>query len=486
MQELLKELFLKTYGEPASAAALPGDGSDRKLFRLAGAGRSVIGAVNADAKENAAFISFSRHFRKCGLPVPEIYAEDLQKGIYLEEDLGYANLFQLLTKLRAAGAPRSALFPREALEVYRKAVKLLPKFQIDAGQTLDYSKCYPRAEFDRQSMMWDLNYFKYYFLRLAKIPFNEQALEDDFNRFTDFLLEAQSGYFLYRDFQSRNIMVREGEPWFIDYQGGRRGALQYDIASLLFDAKADIPFDIREELLELYLDTAAGMIKIDREKFRAHYYGYVYIRIMQAMGAYGLRGFYEKKLHFLQSIPYAVKNLEYLSRKAKLPLELPAFDGVWRNIIASSYLRQFGAARPGLTVRVQSFSYRVGLPRDDKGHGGGFVFDCRALPNPGRCAEYAPFTGMDAPVIKFLAGEPEAARFLKNVRALTGQSVENYRKRNFTDLLVSFGCTGGRHRSVYCAETLAKHLREKYDVEVEITHAALRPATSPEFAARTA
>ncbi|HBT61393.1 MAG TPA: phosphotransferase enzyme family protein, partial [Elusimicrobia bacterium] len=273
MNEALKELYRKNFGEPAEAIApLKGDGSHRKLYRLTSAGRSVIGAVNSDRLENRAFIAFSRHFRGCGLPVPEIYLEDRDQGIYLEEDLGDTNLFQLISASRG--------FTPGVVDVYRQVVRLLPQIQITAGRTLDYGDCYPRASFDKQSMRWDLNHFKYYFLQLAQIPFHEQDLEDDFRRFTDFLLEAQRDCFLYRDFQSRNVMVRDGSPWFIDYQGGRKGALQYDIASLLFDAKADIPFELREELLGLYLDAAARIIPIDKTEFLRHYPGFVYIRIM--------------------------------------------------------------------------------------------------------------------------------------------------------------------------------------------------------------
>jgi len=407
--------------------------------------------------------------------VPEILAENADRTLYIEEDLGETNLFQLLTRLRKP----CAQFPQEAAAVYRKVVKKLPQFQINAAKDLPYQYCYPRPEFDRQSMIWDLNYFKYFFLKLAKIPFGEQELEDDFNRFADFLSGAEREYFLYRDFQSRNIMVREnGEPWFVDYQGGRRGALQYDIASLLFDAKADLPFELREELLELYLDAVSEIMEIDREKFCQYYYGFVYIRIMQAMGAYGLRGFYEKKTHFLQSIPYAIRNLEYLLRKAQLPIELPALTEAFNAITRSSYLRQFGTASPGLRVRIQSFSFRRGMPLDTRGHGGGFIFDCRALPNPGRYPQYATLTGRDAPVIEFLAKEPDVAVFLEHIFALAGQSVENYRKRNFTDLSVAFGCTGGRHRSVYCAENLARHLRAKYGVEVELEHNIIGAGTA--------
>src|ERR1019366_599468 len=193
------------------------------------------------------------------------------------------------------------------IAAYRKVVEVLPRFQVEARHDINYKVCYPRTSFDRQSIAWDLNYFKYYFLRLAGIPFNEQALEDDFSRLTKFLLGADRNYFLYRDFQSRNVMWRDGHPYFLDYQGGRRGALQYDIASLLYDGKADLPPELRQQLLNHYLDTLAGFIKLDRSEFMQHYHAYVYVRIMQALGAYGFRGFYERKAHFLESVPYALK-----------------------------------------------------------------------------------------------------------------------------------------------------------------------------------
>jgi aminoglycoside/choline kinase family phosphotransferase len=468
LDEALKVLFESRFREPVERVmSLKGDASDRKLFRLTAASRTAIGVVNPDALENRAFLEFSRHFRTCGLPVPEIYAVDLDRGMYLEEDLGDTTLFQFLTETRAEGG-----LSRETLDLYRTVVELLPRFQIEAGRTLNYDVCYPRSSFDKQSMLWDLNYFKYYFLRLAKVPFSEQALEDDFERFTEFLLDAERRFFLYRDFQSRNIMVRDGRPLFIDYQGGRRGALQYDVASLLFDAKADLPFEVRDELLERYLEAAEKLEPIDRKAFLAYYPGFVYIRIMQAMGAYGLRGFYERKHHFLASIPYAIRNLEYLLRTAELPVELRELTQVWRRLIASSSLRQFGTASLKLTVRIQSFSYRDGVPTDEKGHGGGYVFDCRALPNPGRFAQYTQLTGRDEPVIAFLEREPAVRDFIDHVFAVIDGTVENYQQRNFTDLLVAFGCTGGQHRSVYCAERLTRHLREKFQVHVEVRHLA--------------
>jgi aminoglycoside/choline kinase family phosphotransferase len=474
MEGLLRHLFHQRFGEPVeSMSALKGDGSHRKIYKLSSPQRKVIGVTSPDRRENEAFLGFTRHFYQSGLPVPEIYAQDIENGVYLEEDLGDLTLFQLLSSRRTQQQPS-----REVTEVYKQVVQWLPRFQLVAGKTLDYRLCYPRASFDRQSMMWDLNYFKYYFLRLSRIPFDEQALEDDFERFTDYLLAADRDYFLYRDFQSRNVMVREGRPYFIDYQGGRKGALQYDIASLLFDAKADLPFELRAELLDCYLEAAQALAPIDPRQFHRYYPGYVFIRIMQALGAYGWRGFYERKAHFLQSIPYAIRNLEVLLRSAELPVELPSLMQVFESLVQSSALRQLGDADLKLTVRIQSFSYRNGVPGDEKGHGGGFIFDCRALPNPGRYEQFAQFSGNDSEVVAFLERELEVGRFMNHVQEIIGQTVENYQSRNFTDLLVAFGCTGGQHRSVYCANLLASHLRQKYQVNVELQHRELQESES--------
>ena len=279
--------------------------------------------------------------------------------------------------------PAKTLLP-QAVEAYRKVVDVLPRFQIEAGRDLNYKVCYPRAVFDRQSIAWDLNYFKYYFLRLAGIPFNEQSLEDDFSRLTKFLLSADRDYFLYRDFQSRNIMLRDGHPFFLDYQGGRKGALQYDIASLLYDAKADLPPELRQQLLDRYIDRLADFIELEREAFMRHYYAYVYVRIMQALGAYGFRGFYERKAHFLQSVPYALKNLRWLLQHVELPIALPTLMDAFTSMVASEKLQSLASKEENLIVQIFSFSFRRGIPKDETGHGGGFVFDARSIPNPGR------------------------------------------------------------------------------------------------------
>src|ERR1700726_1993633 len=469
--DVLNRLFEEHFRSPVKRIqAMQGElgGSGRKIIRLTGDKRSAIGVLYGVREENVAFLEFSKHFRRHGLPVPEIYGEDLSQGAYLEEDFGDTTLFEFLSKHREG----ENIAP-QAVEAYRKVVALLPRFQIEAGRDLNYKVCYPRGSFDRQSIAWDLNYFKYYFLRLAGIPFNEQALEADFSRLTAFLLSADRDYFLYRDFQSRNIMLREGEPYFVDYQGGRKGALQYDIASLLYDAKADLPPELRQQLLDHYIERLAGFIELEREVFMHHYYAYVYVRIMQALGAYGFRGFYERKAHFLQSVPYALKNLRWLLHNVKLPIALPTLLDAFNSMLGSEKLQGLASSAENLTVRIWSFSYHRGWPKDESGNGGGPVFDGRCLPNPGREERFKPLTGRDAPVIEYLNQQESVHQFLASVMSLVDASVASYKERGFKNLMVSFGCTGGQHRSVYLAEQLAKHFRARNGVEVAVRHLQL-------------
>jgi aminoglycoside/choline kinase family phosphotransferase len=472
--DVLKELFERHFHSPVERVQpLQGQlgASGRAIVRLANDKASAVGILYNVREENVAFLEFTRHFRRHGLPVPEIYAEDLNHGAYLEEDLGNTTLFEFLTADRAG----EKIAP-PVVDAYRKVAALLPRFQVEAGRDLNYKVCYPRGSFDRQSIAWDLNYFKYYFLRLAGIPFNEQALEDDFSRLTKFLLSAGREYFLYRDFQSRNVMLRNGNPFFVDYQGGRKGALQYDIASLLYDAKADLPPDLRQQLLDHYLDSLAGFIPLDREVFMQHYYAYVYVRIMQALGAYGFRGFYERKVHFLQSVPYALKNVRWLLDHVELPIALPTLMDAFRNMVASEKLQSQPSPAQDVTVRISSFSFHRGLPKDTTGHGGGFVFDCRSLPNPGREERFKSLTGKDEPVIDYLNQQEAVHQFFANALSLVNASVSNYQSRGFKNLMVSFGCTGGQHRSVYMAEQLAKRLRENDGVDVVLCHRELETA----------
>jgi aminoglycoside/choline kinase family phosphotransferase len=481
---ILEKLFEQHFRTPVlRTQPLQGElgGSGRRIIRVVGENVSAIGILYDIREENAAFLEFSRHFRRHGLPVPEIYAEDLSEGAYLEEDLGDTTLFEFLAKHR-----NGERIPFEVVNAYRKALTTLPRFQIDAGRDLNYKVCYPRASFDRQSIAWDLNYFKYYFLRLAGIGFNEQMLEQDFGRLTKFLLSAPHDFFLYRDFQSRNIMLRDGELFYLDYQGGRKGALQYDVASLLYDAKADLPPELRQSLLEHYLDELDRLVLPDREVFIEHYYGYVYVRLMQALGAYGFRGFYERKPHFLQSVPYALKNLRWLLHNVQLPVALPTLTDAFKAMLGSEKLHNLAAVgepesfkgidsgTKSLVVRIYSFSFHgEGVPKDETGNGGGFVFDGRGLPNPGREERFKELTGKDQAVIDYLDRQESARGFLSHVSSLVDSSVQEYQRRGFHNLMVSFGCTGGQHRSVYLAEKLARQLRALNGVEVVVRHREL-------------
>ena len=469
--DVLKKLFEQHFhAPPEHIQPLQGElgGSGRKITRLANSKDTAIGILYGVREENAAFLAFSKHFRRHGLPVPEIYAEDLTHGAYLEEDLGDTTLFEFLSNNRTG----ENISP-QVVEAYRKVVAVLPRFQVESSRDLNYEVCYPNPSFDRQSIALDLNYFKYYFLRLAGIPFNEHALEEDFTRLTEFLLSAPRDYFLYRDFQSRNIMLRNGDPFFVDYQGGRKGALQYDIASLLYDAKADLPPDLRQQLLDHYLDRLSSFVPLDSEAFLRHYYAYVYIRIMQALGAYGFRGFFERRAHFLQSVPYALKNLRWLLHHVRLPIPLPALMDAFKGMLASEKLQGLASEADNLVVRIFSFSFHQDLPKDDSGNGGGFVFDGRSLPNPGREERFKTLTGKDIPVIDYLNQQESVHQFLASVLSLVDSSIANYQQRGFKNLMVSFGCTGGQHRSVFLAEQLAKRLRARNALEVVVRHLEL-------------
>ncbi len=470
MTDVLKQLFEKHFHSPATQIqSLQGLGaSGRNITRLADDEHTAIGIRYGVREENVAFLEFSKTFRRHGLPVPEIYEEDLDRGAYLEEDLGDLTLYQFLTEHR-----KGEEISPETIAAYRKVVEVLPRFQVEMRDKINYKVCYPRASFDRQSITWDLNYFKYYFLRLAGIPFSEQALENDFSRLTKFLLSADREYFLYRDFQSRNVMLVNGRPYFLDYQGGRKGALQYDIASLLFDAKADLPPGLRQQLLDHYLDVLKTFVPIDRDVFLHYYYAYVYVRVMQALGAYGFRGFYESKPVFLQSVPYALKNIRWLLHNVTLPVALPSLMAAFTAMLGSEKLQSIAAESDKLTVRIMSFSFHRGLPKDETGHGGGFVFDVRSLPNPGRQEQFKLLTGKEAAIADYLEQQESVRQYFNHVISLVDASVSNYQERGFKNLSVSFGCTGGQHRSVYFAEQLAKHFRTRGGVDVTVRHREL-------------
>ncbi len=477
-RQRLVELFSDRFGAPPREIRdLPADGSARTYVRLFGTGGdTAIGAVGPDRSENRAFLSFSHALRAAGLNVPEIYLSDPEVGVWLAEDLGDTTLFTALEDARARTGER---FPSEIESTFRQALEALPRFQIQGGKVVDFSVAYPRARFDEQSILWDLNYFKYHFLKLAKIPFDEARLEEDFRTLVQLAGEADDAHFIHRDFQSRNIMLRDGTCWFIDYQGGRRGALQYDVASLLFSGSTGVPAAARGRLLDAYLGTLEAQHPIDPEAWRRLYRGFALIRLMQAMGAYGYRGFFERRPGFLRGIPNAAGNLADLMTEG-LPVPLPELEAVFERIVdrwssGRAESPETAAEQPdataGLVIQLCSFSYRRGYPMEVGEHGGGFVFDCRALPNPGRQAAYRTLSGLDASVVEHLEGHGEIHGFWEHTRGLVEAQVDNYLSRKFNSLAIAFGCTGGQHRSVYFVERMARHLQARYpQTTVVVSH----------------
>ncbi|MBO8475801.1 MAG: phosphotransferase [Bacteroidetes bacterium] len=459
---VLKELYNRVVGvEPESVTEMPSSGSNRRYFRLAGE-RTLIGVVGTCKEENEAFLYMDKHFRAKGLPVPEVYACSDDRMSYVQEDLGDTLLFNAIEKGR-----KTSVFSDEEKRLLAKTIRLLPDIQFAGADGMDFSYCYPASEFDSRSIMWDLNYFKYCFLKATGLEFLEDKLEDDFQKMADVLLRSSSATFMYRDFQSRNVMIKDGQPWFIDFQGGRKGPFYYDVASFLWQAKANLPDSLRKELVKEYIAALRKYQPVDEAYFYAQLRHFVLFRTLQVLGAYGFRGYFEKKPHFIQSVPFAIENLRNLL-KEPYP-EYPYLSKVLKDLVN---MKQFSddLQKRMLTVRVMSFAYKKGIPNDATGNGGGFVFDCRAVNNPGKYERYKPFTGLDEPVVKFLEEDGEIIEFLKHVYALVDASVKRYVERGFTNLMVCFGCTGGQHRSVYCAQHLAEHINEQFNVKVELVH----------------
>ncbi|HEX7356407.1 MAG TPA: RNase adapter RapZ [Ignavibacteriaceae bacterium] len=467
--DLIKNIFLKWYGKKADfIQKLPQTASYREYYRISYDQKTVIGVFNEDLKENEAFLSFSKTFDELNFNVPKVLFTDLDNSVYVLNDIGDTTLYSLIhsNKHDYNSAP-------QLVGYYKKALEQLLKFQIIANKKIDYNYCYPRAKFDRQSILWDLNYFKYDFLKLGRIGFDEQLLENDFQRFSEFVAFVNTDYFLYRDFQSRNIMIKDDDLYFIDYQGGRKGALQYDVASLLYDAKAEIPNPLRESLLNHYLDKLESDYDLDRTDFLKSYYAFVLIRIMQAMGAYGFRGLFEKKVHLVKSILPARKNLKYLLDSGKLDFDIPHLHSVFENIITAEEFNIYedrDLPNNKLNVTITSFSYKREIPIDLADNGGGFVFDCRGLNNPGRHLEFKLLNGRDAEVIKYLEENSDVEEFLSHTFPLVDSTIETYLDRGFKNLMINFGCTGGQHRSVYCADKLFNHIKSKYDINIFLSH----------------
>lgn len=488
---ILSDLFRARFGAmPESIFPLPVSGSHRQYFRLAGGGASAIGVSGTDARENMAFCTMAGHFRSKGINVPEIYGMGGDGMYYLQEDLGDTSLFDYVADGRKGG--EYSLRDREMLLA---AVSGLPKIQFEGAAGLDFGICLQSSVFDGKMVMFDLNYFKYCFLKAVGLEFDEVRLQVDFDRLVGDVAAVPAESFLYRDFQSRNVMVKDGRPYYIDFQGGMKGPVYYDLASFVWQARARYPEDLKKDMIKAYLDALAPYAVPDMEEFYRRLRLFVLLRTLQVLGAYGFRGYFEKKGHFLKSIPAAMQNIrELLSGPSG---EYPYLESVLKGLVgafdegkvkflpedaaeddrpACKSFRKTGMSvsagegLPVLTVDVTSFSYKKGIPEDGSGNGGGYVFDCRSIHNPGKYDRYKSLTGMDAPVIKFLEDDGEVFRFMDNVYALVDAHVERFLQRGFTHLSVSFGCTGGQHRSVYCAESLARHLAGIQRVRVRLVH----------------
>ena len=476
IQSVLAELTRSIGQSPADIKPIAESGSARKYHRIFTENGTLIGAYNANVEENEAFFYLTEHFGKIGLNVPKLLAVNEEHNCYLQTDHGDETLFQRIQKTLTMGA-----YDESTIALLRQVLEQLVRFQIEGHQGLDYSKVYPMPCFDKPAFMDDLDYFKYYFVKPhAEIVFNETRLKAEFNRFADFIGQASNDYFMYRDFQSRNIMLDQEKPYFIDYQGGRRGPLQYDVVSLLYQVKAQMPQSLRDELLEHYKKALSAYLEPAMVEFDRYYPYFVYLRLLQVLGAYGFRGLIQKKAHFIESIPYALNELKVWNEKYPLD-EYPELQGIITQLeglksfaTLTSHLSIPGVETPGcpqLTVTVNSFSFKKGYPDDYSGNGGGFVFDCRALPNPGREPQFKTKTGRDWEVVEYLTEKPQTHVFLDHVKAIVSQSIDNYLERHFNNLMISFGCTGGQHRSVFFAQTIADWIKSTYPtVNVKINH----------------
>lgn len=476
---ILQQLYSQCFTAPLKTITpLTGSGSNRQYFRLVGQdAQSCIGVIGESRKENESFIYLTQHFTKKSLPVPEILAVSEDRMSYLQTDLGSKSLFEALR----TGRESQIGYTTNHIELLKKTICLLPAFQVKGIVDLNTERLLPPTRFDVKAAMFDLYYFKYCFLKVAGLPFDEIQLEADLLQLGSDLNDNEQTGFLYRDFQARNVMLVDGNPYFIDYQGGREGPLEYDVASFLWQASAHYGADLRTILLEEYLSALEEITDIDRQKFLQRLDLFVFFRTLQVLGAYGLRGYVEHKPHFLASIPLAIANLRealqkgvaaaypYLSQTLEKLVQLPQFQLPTPSPEPAKQLTVKVQA-PTLVVRIFSFSYKKGIPEDTSGNGGGYVFDCRSTHNPGRYEPYKKLTGLDAPVIRFLETNGEILPFLQHVYALADFHVQRYLDRGFTALMFSFGCTGGQHRSVYSAQHLAEHLSEKFGIEIILQH----------------
>lgn len=462
MEDILKELFVNYAGvAPVSVVKLTGDGSNRAYYRMVADAVSLIGAVGTSVEENRAFIAIARAFEEAGVDAPRVVAVSDDEICYLQTDLGDTSLFIYMKEGRDAGC-----FLQHELDALCRVMSLLPDIQYGVAKKLDFKVCYPVALFDRRTVMWDLNYFKYCFLKGVGVEFDENLLENEFEAIADVLLREECDTFMYRDFQSRNVMWYDKRPYFIDFQGGRKGPVYYDVASFVGQARAKYTPDVVDAMLDAYMQSLGRYRTVERECFLQTLNVFRIFRLLQNLGTYGFRGIFEHKKKFVESIPAALAQLNELL--APVSFRYPSLADVLARVAA---LPRFEPQKKeGLVVDVYSFSYRRGVPEDYSGNGGGFVFDCRAIHNPGRYEPYKKLTGRDEPVMKFLEEQSNIAAFLDNAYSLVDEMVETYLERGFSHIQVCFGCTGGQHRSVYSAEHMAHHLSKKYGIKVNVDH----------------
>ncbi len=466
----IEELFKQVNNQPVvRIEKIPQSGSDRMYFRIyCDNGTRFIATFNSNVPENNSFIYFSKHFKQIHAPVPEVLAINNAKDIYIQQDFGDTTLLNMLE----LNGPNELVF-----DLFKKSLKSLANLQIQGDRNLDYNQCITSKEFGQQAILSDLLYFKYYFLDTLKIPYDKEKLLEDFEAISNYLSHVDYKFFMFRDFQSRNIMVYENEVHFIDYQGGMKGALQYDVASLLWQAKANLSDEWKDELLDYYMTCVENELQssIDKTTFISQYNGYVLIRLLQVLGAYGFRGLFERKAHFLSSIPLALQNLKWFLQNKKIGIHFPVFETLLHKVVSDDTITKFTPTKATketpLVVKVHSFSYlKNGYPKDETKNGGGFVFDCRGILNPGRIEQYKSQTGLDKPVKDYLEQQTKMTDFLNSVYDIVDIAVEDYIKRGFESLEVNFGCTGGQHRSVYAAEAVNRHLKNKFGVKTTIDH----------------
>jgi aminoglycoside/choline kinase family phosphotransferase len=471
MDEILnhiKNLYLTIHAKPWDQInKIPQSGGDRMYFRILQGEQSWIATYNLNIKENETFIYFAEHFSSKQLPVPKVLAINEDKSIYIQADLGNVSLLEVLEKEGKTD---------HVFSLFQKSLKALAKLQVQGGEGLDYTKCLTSKEFGKHSILTDLLYYKYYFLDTLQYPYDKQALIDEFELLSDKLASKELNHFLFRDFQSRNIIVNNDEVYFIDFQGGMQGGLSYDVASLLWQAKAELSNEWKEKLVDYYISEVQQLLPtpMDEVKFKEQYNGFVLLRLLQVLGAYGFRGLFERKAHFLTSIPLGLKNLKNFLSVSPISAETPVFAGILNWMVSDTVVARFTPpvatdATP-LLITINSFSYKKGLPNDETDNGGGFIFDMRGILNPGRFDEYKKLSGQDKPVQDFLEQRTKMNTFLNSVWDLIDITVENYLERGFESLQINFGCTGGQHRSVFAAEQTARHLKNKYKVKVVLEH----------------